>query len=62
MYQYDRNYIREGNAWPNKYVCILEDKVKEVLTEEQFQSRLSTYTEYINNFVRVKLVRKDLAF
>ena len=40
----------------------VEDNVVEVLTEEQHKSRLSTYTDYVGNFMRVKLVRKDIPF
>ena len=32
----------------------------EVITEEQFKSRLSFYSEYVDHFVRVKNVRMDI--
>ena len=62
MYQEHRNYDRDSNAIPCKYVRTVEDKVEEVLMVENFKSRLFTYTKYINNFVKVRFVRKDIAF
>ena len=44
--------------WDGKCYSTVEDEVVEVLTKEQHKSRLSTYTDYIDNFVRVNLVRR----
>ena len=41
---------------------LVEDEVVEVLREETNKSRLSTYTDYINTFLIVSLVRRNLAF
>ena len=46
----------------NMYKCSMEDKLVELITEEQFKSRLSSYSEYVDHFMRVKNVRRDLRF
>ena len=44
--QYEKD--RDGNPYRT-----VEDEVVEVLMEEQHKSQFSTYTAYIDNFVRV---------
>ena len=38
----------------------VEDEAVEVLTEEQHRRQLATYTDYINNFVKVSNVRRNI--
>ena len=49
-----------GNLY--KYTRSVEDKLVELITEEQFKSRLSSYSEYVDHLMRVKNVRRDLRF
>ena len=50
---YDRD--RDDN-----YYCIKKDEVMVVLTEEQVQSWLSSYFDYIDTLMRVSNVRRKL--
>ena len=58
-YLIDTYYDRDRNG---NYYCIEQDEVVEVLTEEQVKTRLTSYFEYINTFIRVSNVRKNIAF
>ena len=49
-----------GNLY--KYKHSVEDKIVEVIMEEQFKSRLSSHSVYVDFFIRVKNVRRDLSF
>ena len=40
----------------------VEDEVVEVLTKEQQDSRLSSYYNYVDTFVGVSNVRRNIAF
>ena len=55
------DYIYSRDKDSNFYRTV-EDDVVEVLTEEQLKSRYSTYTNYIENFMRVRLLRRNIAF
>ena len=55
----DKNYDRDRDG---NYYHTVEDDVVEVLTAEQLKNRYSTYTNYIDTFVRDSNVRRNIAF
>ena len=52
-YYYSKD--KDGNLY-----CTEEDQGMEVLTEEQLRARYSSYVSYIDNFMQVSNVRRNL--
>ena len=55
-FKHNCDYIYSRDKDGNYYHTV------EVLTEEQLKSQYSTYTDYIDNFVGVSIVRRNIAF